>query len=449
MSFVNLLTYNIKIHNYIVFTSYLPEQHPLGFWKELKRTFKRWFHKSSIRIVWNNYKQSFAMNKKPLKAVVFAPFSDNNRRALEPVWKQLNNNEYSVFDACDYLPWQLVYYYSFLYIWPLLWCYWKATKYERLLIRTYFDDFFRTMGYLVVLEQLLRYFDVRLIVMANDHDCLPRAIIYVAHKLGIKTMYLQHCSVTERFPRLSFDYNFLDGEESYLKYRTIGKPDGIVYLSGNPRFDIIKCYYKKNETEQMCAPKDIKIGIASNTLDIEDVLHNLVIKLKENGYSHITFRPHPGVNIDPSWYIEQECEYSNSNNENPFAFISRMDVVIAGECGIHLDVAMMEKRSICYNTINAKPWDWYSYIKNGLTPYAANVDELLRLLQDINKDEWKQRVRKKAQWYNAAIGTQYEGHISEMIADFIRYEHVGDVENFDRKYGFTPQFIQDFCVNVL
>ena len=214
-------------------------------------------------------------------------------------------------------------------------------------------------------------------VFANDHVALTRAFIRVSRQLGIKTMYVQHCSVGRNFPPLEFSYNFLDGEESLIKYMTFQKPLGMVYLSGNSRFDVCKEYLKKVGQKQEDETKNIAIGIASNALDNEDSIKKICKELIEYGYTDITIRPHPGIPFDPSWYIYHGVKYSDSNQENPFAFISKMDYVLAGECGIHLDVMMMRKRAIYFNTHETPPKDVYEFIKNGIVRYADTIKTLI------------------------------------------------------------------------
>lgn len=436
MNIFKLLTYDIKEHNYILYTSFQPNSCPNNFWRTILRAVKSTIGRRKIWYIIKQLWNPFYKTIKPLNKVVFAPISDNNRRSLEPIWSNLDKKDYSVVWSGDgnYMPDKLVRFWSLVFIWPLIKLYINSSKSEKLLIRTYFDEFFSTIGIIVVLDKLLKHNNVKLIVMSNDHCPYPRALVTVAKEYGIKTMYTQHCSVTERFPYLPFDYSFLDGMESYLKYRGVGVPLGKVYLSGNPRFDIISKYKDTDINNNQ------KIGIAISNLDDIDIIKDLFLKLLSRGYNQLVVRPHPNTSFDPTWYLNHGIEYSDSNSENPFEFIARMKVIIAGECGIHLDAAMMGVQSICYNTRNALPLDWYSYIKNGLTPYADNIDRLFVLL-DNNANE-NLLFHEKAKWYNAMYGTKYEGMVGEILAEFIQYELIDNVDAFDEKYGFV-----DVCCN--
>ena len=57
--------------------------------------------------------------------------------------------------------------------------------------------------------------------MSNDHSPANRALLLVAKSKGIKTVYMQHASVSNLFPVLDFDYSFLDGVNAYNIYKEI------------------------------------------------------------------------------------------------------------------------------------------------------------------------------------------------------------------------------------
>ena len=169
--------------------------------------------------------------------------------------------------------------------------------------------------------------------------------------------------------------------------------------------------------------------------------------LQSHSCKNIILRPHPCQEFKSTWYSEHGISCSDSKVENPFEYLSHVDILISGESGIHLDAAMMGVCSICYSTSGEKPLDWYSYIKNGLITYAANMEELLALLSNKNADRQKSQ-QAKLRWYNAAYGTKHEGHIGEMLTDFLRHEQEGDIEGFDKKYGFVEKNVDGVMCKV-
>ena len=87
----------------------------------------------------------------------------------------------------------------------------KSTKDDKLLMRQFFEDFMNTYGLYYTIDKILRENpQLKLIVLANDHITSCRCLIELAEKYGIKTLYVQHASITERFPPLHFSYSFLD-----------------------------------------------------------------------------------------------------------------------------------------------------------------------------------------------------------------------------------------------
>ena len=54
---------------------------------------------------------------------------------------------------------------------------------------------------------------------------------------NIETLYIQHASVTSRFPALKFNYAFLDGFDTLNKYITAGPSETKVFLTGTCKFD--------------------------------------------------------------------------------------------------------------------------------------------------------------------------------------------------------------------
>ena len=106
---------------------------------------------------------------------------------------------------------------------------------------------------------------------------------------------MQHCSIGYHFPELHFTYSFLDGLETFEKYKRIGEISGVIFLIGNPRFDIISNYKNKKV-------KSGYIGIASNLLDDEQSIIRTCKYLIDNGYNRIYLRPHPNQELKKlSW----------------------------------------------------------------------------------------------------------------------------------------------------
>lgn len=422
---MNIWNYNIIKHNQICVNCDVPIYHP-NFYKEIWRYFKDW-------IV--NYAFTHIEADGTVRDLIFVTTTQNNTRSLKPIWSQLDKHSFSVIGAenerdIPYYRWKLVAGYSLLYLYPLLKCYRNASDWEKQIMRNDSYPFFMTMGVMKLTDRLMARNHIRLAVMANDHAPIQMAWKVLAPSHNVQTMYLQHCSVTEKFPPLQFTYSFLDGEESLEKYLHIGDTKGTIYVSGSPRFDCVNDYYMSRK------PTD-KIGLAINEEDRESLVMDLCEKLHTLGYNQIVLRPHPRQTLhEIKWYKEHGVEISNSKVENPFEYLGRIKILIASESGIHLDAAMMGVYSICYSLTGRKAIDWYSYIKNGLVPNAETETDLIRLLQVENIPS-VDSLRSKAQWYNASYGRDTDGHVGDVLADFLRHYLEGSIAEFDRKYGFV------------
>lgn len=365
-------------------------------------------------------------NKELKSEILFFESSLNCRRALEPVWRNLDNSIYAVMNK-ECLSRITIAFYSLLYIPTFFIIYRKQTSDNRLMMRYFFDNYLFSYGMLKVFDDYFRLHKIKLLVVANDHSTLIRCALHIAKIYDIPTLYLQHCSVTEEFPPLNFTYSFLDGEETLLKYKAVGKLSGRIYLSGNPRFDVLS-YVKKQES-------DI-IGIALNKADNLIKVKHLCEFLIKNKKS-VCVRPHPTIPIHTfDWCKEKNIELSDPYKESSFDFISRIKLLIAGESGIHLDAALMFTPSVYFDMLEVGvTYDWYGYIKNGLIAVAKTQDVLLDVIEKSTNN--MKRLQDKVEWYNASTGKAVNGRIGEMIANFI-YCYVNDtIDSFDVKYQFV------------
>ena len=417
--------YDIFNHNQILRVFKVDSQSPSilrMLWRALKRLCAYATRRNS---------EGKCLNDSSRADVFFVANTSNDVRASKPVWCALSSHTYLALEnELDFYSFYCVYYLSFRYLNTFFRSYVRASKADKLMMRTYFYDFFTTMGFLNLTDNIVERVKPKLIVMSNDHSPIQRAFQTVAKDKNIPDLYFQHCSVTEHFPPLQFTYSFLDGEESLEKYLSIGETKGTIYVSGNPRFDCISTYLC-NRVESN------KIGLAINSADDEEHVKELCLKLRENGIENILLRPHPRQILqEKDWYSAHHIEISDSKIEHPFEFLGRIKMLIASESGIHLDAVMMGVYSVCYSLTGDKAVDWYSYIKNGLIPIAETVDELMVLLKPENVTS-EEKLREKAQWYNAAYGRRSNGHVGEMIADFIHYMLSDNIQAFDEKYDFV------------
>lgn len=352
---------------------------------------------------------------KKVNDIVFLVPTLNNKKTLKPIYEKIDGNKISIIDKyCKFFPQALIFIYSLAHFQTSFKFYLSCSAEERRIIRYYFYIFFTTIGTYIVFDKFLRKNrNIKIIVFANDHIMQNTCLIRLCKKYNIRTVYTQHASVTEDFPNLRFDYSFLDGKESLLKYKKSGKLEGMVFLSGSPRFDAIS-QIKKNKVNL-----DV-IGIALNQLDSIQEAHRLCEFLLSKGYNHIIIRPHPGMlpifKSAIKTFTDIGVKVSDPIKELSFSYLSRLNLLIANESGIHLDAVLMGVKSVLYNlNPKSKILDWYSFVKSGLIPIAYSFEELIHYLslEQFHVDE------EKARFFNSAYATNYQGKVGNLIADFI------------------------------
>lgn len=360
------------------------------------------------------------------KGIVFLGVSLNNQRSLDPIVKHVEEGEYLYLkNHKDDIHKRRAYWLSLPYLPDIIKTYRKADPPTKTVIKRFFTRLWSTYGYYQIAKEYLEHYKVKTLIVSSDQGEFHRCLLLNAQALGVKTIYVQHASVAKGFPKLIASYSFLDGEESFEKYRFAGEPEGEVYLSGGVRFDPVFQQYQLKDTSTVRT-----IGIAINMLDDFDKVKHLCQFLLDQNYCLI-LRPHPRYGtVDSSWLEENGIGYSDPKSASSFDFISKIDLMVSNESAIHLDAAMMKCPSVVFNFSSNPILDHYAYLKTGLVQLAHNDQELIAM---INTPQRLLPSATTLQYYNASCGTKLEGKLGRVIADFIVPNTRG---SFDDTYGF-------------
>lgn len=304
---------------------------------------------------------------------------------------------------------KIFYYFKFL---PLLVNFYSQNRESTV---RFFDILYDAVGFYEIYLNKLRKFNPNCIIFANDHTPDARAMLLAAKTLGIKTVYIQHASVSKIFPPLQFDLNLLEGEDSLEKYNAYGPVFGKVELIGMPKADAYTKYRNKNS--------DIKtIGIGANLMDLTEEIREVLIGLIQ-AFPNIKFilRPHPRDkrNFNFINQLGSQVSISDGRQVPTFEFLQQIDLLIAGNSGIHLEAVLLNVWSIYYN-FNPKEnfQDYYGYVANGLSDPAPSLKSLC---EKINQNlHHKPDVFPRAKYYNATINTEWDGRSSELAIKHIK-----------------------------
>lgn len=378
-------------------------------------------------------KSPWRYNKKIKRnnAVLIYGESTNNRNTLMPIIKELGQERVIDINSHRLYPKWRQYWYALPHIGSLVKEINKSDADKKSIIRFFLAKFWHMYGCNKAAGELLDFYKPRVVVLANDHLHFHRALMHEANNRGVPTIYVQHASVTDKFPPLGFTYSLLDGEDSFNKYKLREKTSGNIYLTGGIRFDGI------NIANQSSIGKTV-IGVAINEIDDENIVKNTCQQLKQVKVNDeevdVILRPHPQMPLDmwEEWCKQNNIRFSVAREETSFEFLSRISVLVSNQSSIHLDAAMCHTPTIVYKLSSSGLEDSYSFVKNGLAKEAKNVVELIHFIQENNHQANDSAIR----YYNCSYGASYEGHVAKMMADLI--ESIPDnVEQFNNKYHFT------------
>ncbi|MER2998772.1 hypothetical protein [Pontibacter populi] len=368
---------------------------------------------SLIRLIGNMFKQVKQPEKLQGKVWLYV-VSQNNYDSLKFIEAGLSDAVFVAGQSKDIgkynaivnrlsLRRKVVYYYKFL---PL---YLEFLKHKKESTLRFYDVLFDAVGFYEVYLQKLRKYKPATIVFANDHNPDARAMLLAAKAAGIKTAYIQHASISPIFPPLQFDLNLLEGQDALDKYKLCGPVEGKVELIGMPKADAYVNY--RNHKRKIKT-----IGIGCNLMDDISEVEKLLCQLTLD-FPTINFilRPHPRDTRSYSAItaISSNISISDGRTEPTFDYLRRIDVQLSGNSGIHLEAVLLNVWSIFYN-MNTKEnlHDYYGFIAQGLVDACTDYEGLRALLQEHLQN--KPDVYQRAAYYNATVGTEYDGRSGEL-----------------------------------
>lgn len=273
---------------------------------------------------------------------------------------------------------------------------------------------------------------VKLIVMSNDHNVDNRCLRLAGEILKIKTLYMQHASVSELFPPLMYDFALLDGQMAFNTYMNCSSK----HLSKKHHQTKVFLSGQKKTIKISRDAKERSIGVAVNTLDdIKDVL-NLLNIFVANNYT-VAIRTHP---YQQKCFIDNLNRYiakndlvvwSNSTEDSLINFFSSVSCVIAANTSIHLEAALAGLPTIYYELAkDINRADYYGYVKNGVS-FELNGNNLIRSLQDgieyCNSSFRNEALKRYSETYNTKWECK-EGVLSaSLIKKILCKENVDDL----------------------
>ena len=308
--------------------------------------------------------------------------------------------------------------------------FYNASSEERKIIANEFATFWRSYGDYDLIKRWVRLACINQLIVASDISPLMRAGIMACNDSNVRTVYVQHAAVTDKFPPLISSYSFLDGEDSFEKYKLNKRVSSDVYIIGGARFDLAKPSNDKDESKS--------IGIALTLRDERRCWEQLIKSILNNFPDYkVILRPHPRMEKSG---IKQFCNsmnimYSDPLKENSFYFLDHIGLLIANETSTHLDAMIMHRPTILYSGLSTSGLrDHYGMIKKGLLKNCSSFEELRNYIMEPSS---LIPDASKVRYYNASYLTGFEFKVSELISRILYDDNKlinGLIENNGVKY---------------
>ncbi|MGE0566982.1 MAG: hypothetical protein AB7O73_03455 [Bacteroidia bacterium] len=358
--------------------------------------------------------------------IVFYSVSQNNHLSVLPVFQKLDSSSTNIFGDRHFnsrinifLPITISAFLAAFFYPKVLVNYLLLDKTLRLNYRRGINDIVLTYPFYYVSKLWMKTVKPKAVVISNDHVYSTRILVHWANQLNIPTFYIQHAAVTKDFPKLEMKFAFLEGEDSKEKYLEAGSDSSKIELIGIPKMDYLYNKINKNKNVNV-------VGVAGNGLeskgDVIDVLNKLSASYPD---LKITYRPHrmqfhekqyKSILDEILTQIPKSIVISNPFKESATDYLTKIDLLVAGDSSIHLEATLLNVTSVYYFKTNDY-YDYYSFLKNEMIELANNFTELSHI---INREKGNRSyVRKKAKKYCSTLDTEFDGKSADLAANLL------------------------------
>ena len=349
------------------------------------------------------------------KPYVFSFNTINQREALIPLFEALEDQADLISENPDFteeqLPDAFLKSESLKYSSKMLRWFYSFKGRDKEVFRSRYYNFYRRLGqynyYRQAFERSKDY--VKAFIASNDHSGLSQVGFVAARDAGIKTIYIQHASVNERFPPLKADVAFLDGENAKEKYLSSGKTNTDIHLVGAMKYDK---YLKSREIDEKKELVGVCFGMVYHEVDKNFELCEKLEKMK----IPFCMRFHPLMDeaiqkrfSDRGWEI-------SSKDEKAGHFILRCGKIISGDSNILLEAIILKRQPI-YFASTGENIDYYGFVKEGICKEACLT--VKEVIQQYGEPFEIAVRRDRAKRYQNNLGTEFEGKGTELILNVL------------------------------
>ena len=284
------------------------------------------------------------------------------------------------------------------------------------------DVFLEVYPWLIYSLKFLTAVKPNYLLVSNDHSLSNRCFIAVAHNLKIKTVYMQHASVSSDFPKLRFDYVFLDGKVALDKYEECEK-NNFKYSGNGPTPIIFLSGQKKNLDYNISNNIKHHLAISINSLDsIHEVIKFCQDLVKKNIYLIVRWHPfhsYKDVELlkDKLSGYGNKLLFSDPSKQDLCKYFSQASVMVSANSSIHLEAACAGLSTIYYEFSQSAFKDYYGYVKNEISIQAFSIDEVINLYKKfLSKKNICLKRLSAIKAYSQSFSTKWENREGELVA---------------------------------
>lgn len=361
--------------------------------------------------------------------IVFFAMSENNYQSVRTIFEGLEPDEAVIFgdrkfnkDITLFIPCVLSAWLAVVFIPKLVIDFFRMNEREKTCLRKGMNDVILTYPFYYVSYLWFKIVKPKGIVIVNDHVYSTRVLVFWANKFNVPSFYIQHASVTEGFPALEVSYAFLEGIDAKEKYLKAGSDPEKIELIGIPKMDgfFDKINYRTSIRT---------LGVASNGLETLSQVHDTIVFLNKHFPDiKIIYRPHRfeyfgNRKIELEDLMEKikkltiRANISNPFEENVMDYLARLDCLITGDSGIHLEAAWLNVTSLYFHT-SSKLFDYYGFVKHGMIDHPKDLDELKQIIDNLKNT--RKETRSRAKRYCSTIGSENDGKSTALTIKLIR-----------------------------
>lgn len=353
------------------------------------------------------------------RSIIFFAHTKNNFIVLKKL-STLIENEVIIIRKLSQVTYRISFWRS-MHIWfnCVFETFFVMIRYLRRDLKHYFESM--SAFYYVFYYRMFSFADlngIKLVGFANDHSPSPVAFRDICNATNIKTFYIQHSFINDLWPKLQYTFAILESEYSQMMH--------IDRIGSTCKTFVLGNFYTVGKSRAIKHIEKIKnIGIAVDRFTLEIKL-KMLLKQLFISYPHCTIvlRQHPAIAISNFRKSIRAESYRNriifndGSSFNMDTFTEQIDVLIAGNSNILLEVLLMGVPSLYCSKLDELFYDHYGFVRNDIISELDISAPIESQIEHYCEDDF----RKKLYYFDASYLkplTTIKNNVNEIINSYV------------------------------